>query len=145
MTNRLDDNEADDQLEPSRHDDDYKVGDKNPPLHTWFKPGVSGNPKGRPSGSVGLKQKLEKELRKTVTFTKNGRPTRMTKANVVAQQVTAAAMKGDHKATSLLVRLADDGGATETVKAGAVVDIPFPDRDTIRHIIARAQRLVGEA
>lgn len=31
--------------------DDYKVGFKNPPRHTQFKKGVSGNLKGRPKGS----------------------------------------------------------------------------------------------
>jgi hypothetical protein len=145
MTNGLDGNEANDQLEPSGHNDDYKVGNKNPPLHTRFQPGASGNPKGRPKGSVGLKQKLQKELGKTVTVSKNGRPIRMTKADFVAQQVVAAAMKGDHKFTSLLIGVGEGGSATETPNAAAVADLPFPDTGTIRHIIARAQRLIEEA
>ena len=32
-------------------DDDYAVGYKKPPLHTRFKKGQSGNPRGRPKGS----------------------------------------------------------------------------------------------
>ncbi len=38
-----------------RSDEDYRVGNKRPPRHSQFKPGVSGNPKGRRKGSVNLR------------------------------------------------------------------------------------------
>ena len=37
--------------EPEGHDALYEVGDRKPPTATRFKPGQSGNPKGRPKGS----------------------------------------------------------------------------------------------
>ena len=43
--------------------DDYEVGYKKPPIHTRFKPGVSGNPKGRPKGTKNLATDLAEENR----------------------------------------------------------------------------------
>ena len=75
------DGEGDGLCRPQREDEPYRVGDKRPPKHIQFTPGQSGNPAGRPKGSVNLKQKFEKELGKTITVTKNGMPIRMTKAD----------------------------------------------------------------
>jgi len=33
-----------------RPESDYEIGRGKPPMHTRFKPGQSGNPKGRPKG-----------------------------------------------------------------------------------------------
>jgi hypothetical protein len=41
---------------------DAKVGYKNPSKHTQFKPGQSGNLKGRPKNARGLKTDLRAEL-----------------------------------------------------------------------------------
>src|ERR1700742_2968486 len=38
------------------------VGYKRPPKHTQFRPGQSGNPKGRPKGTQNLKSDLREEL-----------------------------------------------------------------------------------
>lgn len=46
---------------------DYKVGPGKPPKHTRFKPGQSGNPKGRPKGSQNVKTVLNKVGRESVT------------------------------------------------------------------------------
>ena len=56
---------------------DYEVGDRRPPKHSQFRRGVSGNPKGRPKGSVNLRTQVTQQLRRTVTATRNGRPVKM--------------------------------------------------------------------
>jgi hypothetical protein len=48
---------------------DYPVGYKKPPRHTQFKPGQSGNPRGRPKQSATFADVLTKQLRKKVTVT----------------------------------------------------------------------------
>ena len=43
-------------------DDEYDVGYKKPPKRTQFKPGQSGNPRGRPKGTKNLKTDLAEAL-----------------------------------------------------------------------------------
>ena len=58
---------------------DYEVGYRNPPHHTQFKKGQSGNPRGRPCGSKNLKTLVNEVLNELVTITENGRRRKITK------------------------------------------------------------------
>ena len=52
----------------------YEVGNKKPPLNSRFKPGQSGNPKGRPKGHKSVSVTLLHELNRSVSATINGKP-----------------------------------------------------------------------
>ena len=84
---------------------DYETGYGKPPKHSRFKPGQSGNPKGRKKGKRGLKTELAAALDMVVTAKMNGQ-TR--KATTLSHAMTALALKatgGDLKAFKLLVDL----------------------------------------
>jgi hypothetical protein len=49
-------------------DGDSSIGYGRPPMHTRFKPGQSGNVKGRPRGSKNLTTTMTKELNQKVTI-----------------------------------------------------------------------------
>lgn len=85
------------QAEPT-----YVVGRGKPPEHTRFKPGQSGNPRGRPRGSVDFRQALLAAASETVVITENGRKRRLSKLDVAARQLTNKAATGDHKSIVLL-------------------------------------------
>ena len=59
---------------------DYEVGYKKPPVETQFKPGQSGNLKGRPKGSRNMKVLLKEELEKPIQVQENGKMMEISKA-----------------------------------------------------------------
>jgi hypothetical protein len=133
---------SDDQAdrEPAR---DYEVGDRRPPKHSQFKPGHSGNLRGRPKGSVNLRTRVTQQLSQTVTVTRNGRPVKMRKADLIALQIVDSAAKGNLKAVQLAVRLDDEASiAASNSSTGETFELP--NRENLRFIAKRLSGLLGE-
>jgi hypothetical protein len=80
----------------------YDVGRGKPPKHAQFSKGKSGNPKGRPKGSKNFKTTIERELRRSVAISEDGRRRRITKQEAVAKQLVNKAVSGDTRAMPLL-------------------------------------------
>jgi hypothetical protein len=127
----------------SRNNGNYIVGDKRPPKKSQFKPGQSGNPAGRPKGSINLKTKIDKELRKPISVMRNGKLTKMTKGDVIVAQLVDSSMKGDVRTATMVLRLTEDSAAPMET-ANVSVEISMPDKDALKRISARLQRLVEE-
>ena len=125
-------------------DRDYEVGDRRPPKHSQFKPGVSGNPKGRPKGSVNLRTRVTQQLRQIVTVSRNGRPVKMRKADLIALQIVDTAAKGDLKAALLAVRL-DDEASIAASKSSTEETFELPNQENLRFIAHRLSGLLREA
>ena len=119
--------------EPGGDDADYEVGDKRPPKHTQFKKGVSGNPNGRPKGSVNLRTRVAQQMRKKVTVTRSGRPVSITKGDLIALQIVDSAAKGDLKAAMFAVRL-DDETAVALSKSATEEAFELPNKENLRFI-----------
>ncbi len=95
---------------------DYAVGYAKPPKATRFKPGQSGNPKGRPRAAKGLstlvrQNLLEKVLVRTATGEK-----RISRIEAVLHKTVEQAMKGNPRALAELLKLY--GNAVPDEKAG---------------------------
>jgi hypothetical protein len=81
------------------------VGYCNPPKHTRFKKGRSGNPNGRPKGSLNMATVLERTLREKVVINENGRQKTVTKLEAALKQLIDKAASGEMKAVQLLTTL----------------------------------------
>lgn len=85
--------------------DHGKVGYRRPPVHTRFKPGKSGNPKGRPKGQRNLTSEVEKAMAMPVPVTVNGRRKNVRTLTALVWRLREKALGGDHKSLLLLINL----------------------------------------
>ncbi|HIF51316.1 MAG TPA: hypothetical protein EYQ42_07325 [Thiotrichaceae bacterium] len=85
--------------------DDDKVGYKKPPQKNQFKPGKSGNPKGRPKGLKNLATDLQEELEQKIVVTEGNKPQEITKQRAMIKTLFAKAMKGDIRASNVVINL----------------------------------------
>jgi hypothetical protein len=83
----------------------FDVGYKRPPVHTRYKPGYSGNPAGRPKKKriPTFLDAFEKELMAKIRILQDGKPLSITKLQAIVKQHTNKALKGDSKATALIM------------------------------------------
>ena len=86
-------------------DPSYEVGYAKPPEHSQFKAGQSGNPKGRPKGSLNLATALNRALLERVTVVENGKRKSITKLDAAIKSLVNSAVKGDAKARQQMLML----------------------------------------
>lgn len=84
---------------------DYEMGYMKPPKSGQFRPGQSGNPKGRPKGSKNTYKLLDEILNEKVQIVKNGNPIKIPKKLAMLLQAANKAAKGDLKALQILIPL----------------------------------------
>ena len=97
-------------------DDNEKVGKCKPPVHSRWKPGQCGNPRGRPKGARNLKTEFKLMLEAPVTVNDKGKPKRMTTLKAVIWRVREGALKGNHRSMDIVLEQAAriyDSPATE--------------------------------
>ena len=84
---------------------DYAVGFGKPPVRTRFRPGQSGNPRGRPRGAKGLKTLVRETMTKSISVRTAEGNKRMPRIEAVLQRKFELAMKGNERAQSRLIEL----------------------------------------
>lgn len=82
----------------------YAIGKARPPKHTRFKPGVSGNPSGRPKGGCGFKAELLKELSELIEIGDDEHRAKVTKQRAIVIALLREAMRGDLRAIDTVMR-----------------------------------------
>jgi Family of unknown function (DUF5681) len=121
-----------------------EVGYGKPPKATQFKPGQSGNPRGRPKGSLNVATVLERTLREPLVVTEGGQRRVITKLEAAVKQLANKAASGDARAIQLLIGLTqaaeDRRGATPSSRE----TLPEADRQVMQNLLTRIQRYADE-
>jgi hypothetical protein len=105
-----------------------KVGYGNPPVHSRFKKGQSGNPSGRAKGSQNLKTIFNKVLDEEISLREGSEIKKVSKAEALVRGMVVGALKGDQRNLAMLFRFAEQTGQFE--EKGA-------DITEIRRVIVR--------
>src|SRR5215469_6510602 len=119
---------------------EYKVGPGRPPLHTRFKKGQSGNPRG--PRSKNLPALLVAVLDEPVVVTTGGESRRITKREAVVTQLVDKSAGADLRATKMLLDIMRD----IEKRAGAapppeVSPFTAADAEVVANLLARLQRI----
>ena len=116
--------------------DTYDVGYGKPPQHTRFRKGHSGNPSGRPKGSLDVKTELRRLLAIKTKIKLNGAVQTISTARAMCLALIQKAMGGDVRAFSKIVEIVGPEIADE-LKATASVSPA--DIDILHRALARRE------
>lgn len=89
-------------------DSEYEVGYGKPPKESRWKPGQSGNPKGRPRKTTILDDLIREELDRMVEVREQGTTKKITKREALAKSLVNAALKDPRLAHRLLPLLSSN-------------------------------------
>jgi hypothetical protein len=115
---------------------EYAANYRKPPLHTRFKKGQSGNPRGRPKKT--LPALLLAALNEPVFVTIDGKRRKITKREVIVTQMVDNAAGADLRATKMLIDM-----MKEIERKAGVAAPPKPrrfapaDEQVIKHMLER--------
>jgi len=116
---------------------DDKPGYKRPPKSTQFKPGRSGNPKGRPKGARSLKNDLTRLLGKRIRIREDGEQRYVTGQELMLLKLFERAAKGDLKASTQLFAMLIKFDAGEPPAPTATDIVTEDDRTIIADFLRR--------
>ena len=120
---------------------DYSVGYGRPPLASRFKPGVSGNTRGRPKGSINLKTQVEQAMTANISIQVGAKTKRVSRiAGVVLRQLQKALM-GDGPAAIAVIKMASQLGLLDNSAGNSgEVALSKEDEQILSELIARTRK-----
>jgi len=105
--------------------DDYEIGKGKAPKEHQFKPGQSGNPKGRPKGSKNVNHILSKILGEKITITDAGQKMVVSKLEGAMRVLVNKAFAGHPQSLKLLLDVVEGTQGSNPAPA----ENPFTDED----------------
>lgn len=115
----------------------YEVGYGRPPKHSQFKPGQSGNRKGKSKGSRSFKTDLLEVLRTPVAVTAEGKPKKVSTQMGGMLRLREKALKGDVRALDRLLAYAAQYNVEEAAQASTAA-LLAEDRQILKNARERS-------
>ncbi|MDD1519218.1 MULTISPECIES: DUF5681 domain-containing protein [Bradyrhizobium] len=99
-----------------RKSENYSVGYGKPPKARRFKPGQSGNPRGRPKKCLSLTELFAREMKRTRPIVEDGQRLRIQTDEVLVKRVVDLAVKGNVKVLTMTMKLIEQIREIESAK-----------------------------
>jgi len=134
------------KLENSKISEDsekYEIGYKKPPKDSQFRPGSSGNKKGRPKDHRNTYNMLTEVLDQKISIKENGRDLRISKKLAMIMQLVNKAVKGDVKAINSLLPHMLMADVKEEDKNKILASISQDDREIITNYLKNVSDFDG--
>jgi len=124
----------------------YRVGYGKPPRATRFRPGQSGNPKGRPRRPSSIRERFARELERKVPVREGDRVRKVKKIDLWVRRVIADAIKGDHRASHLVLQMssANDEEIAAAIASEAIEELSAEDRAILGRHLALLERDIDD-
>lgn len=124
-------------LQQPKAEASYAVGYGKPPIATRFKPGQSGNPKGRPKAAKGLGTIVRDTMTQKVAVRTPSGAKRISRIEAALHKTVELAMKGNPRALAQLIKLYADA----VPEAKPSVDAPELAKDLTATDLAMLEEL----
>ena len=112
-----------------------KVGYKNPPVESRFKPGQSGNPSGRPKKKLTPMVAFFAELDKPIVVKEGGKKRRMTREQALLMKTYSDAMAGDPSSRRFMYSVIERRSASAATTAP--VDLSADDEAILQAFLEK--------
>jgi hypothetical protein len=122
---------------------DNASGYRRPPQGSRFKPGRSGNPKGRPKGARNLKADLTALMKRRVAIREDGELRQVSRQEAMLLSLFEKAVRGDVKASGQLIAMLMKMEAHETAPSEPAV-VTDNDRAIVDDFLRRNSLFVRE-
>jgi len=113
----------------------YEVGYAKPPKDTQFRPGESGNSKGRTKGSKNTLTILREIANQKIQVQEGGENIKMTRRMAMLKQLFNQSMKGNIKAIGVLMPYLIDTDLKEDEKNMVIASIKADDKAIIERAL----------
>jgi hypothetical protein len=117
----------------------YTVGYGKPPSTSRFKPGQSGNAKGRPKGRKNLKTLIRQAMTAMITVQEGSSGRHVTKLEGVVLRQLQNALKGNDRSAMAVIKMASEMGLLEDTPDTTVTenDLSAADERILKELLAR--------
>lgn len=126
----------------SSDNDDEPVGYGRPPKRHRFKPGQSGNPKGRPKGRRNTSTEFDEFLNQKHDVLVNGKRSKRTPISVALISTLKQAAAGNIKACELVLRIAADHEQRREIKEASKA-LSKGQKEVIRDLVDQLRMTSG--
>jgi Family of unknown function (DUF5681) len=119
---------------------DPEVGYGRPPVATRFRPGTSGNAKGRPKGRKNLRTLLKEAMTASIQIQEGQQTRRVSKLEGVVLRQLQGALKGNDRSAMAVIKMAHQLRFLEDAENTAAETTISPEEERVLSELARRSR-----